>query len=179
MKKTYIILIVIQALFFACALTSCNPDDEMDQMIQQQDEEEEPEPVEVNPPCLPDTNSLTFSNFPVNFYSTTANVTPGALNWGNWGCFANSTDGDLNIEFGNEPVTGHYITQVETPSLAPNEVVLYGTFANHHWVATAGDTLFVTVENGNFNATFCEFDFNSPTTDLWPFITDGNLNDDY
>jgi len=113
------------------------------------------------PPCDPPNNTAYYEGFPdLSFYSVSG--MPGD----NYEITANSTNGDLTIEFADnsKPADGVYSICSDCPTgfLTQNEVCV-STVTSYYFVAESGD-VYITSSGGKITASFCDVSFASGST---------------
>lgn len=126
-------------------------------------------------PCSPLKNSIFF-NSQAETYSVIAGIY--YVSYGEYSLAGTGNNSDLRIEFSQAPVSGKYITKGATSFIESTGCVVNGVFGgmiSYHYVASAGDTVYV-IKNGEnkYSMTFCNLHFGSGSTS-YTFNSDGNL----
>ncbi len=135
-------------------------------------------PATVTPPCSPAQNYIRY-HLENHTYGFVYAGTSGLL-YGDYGLVASGSFSDLSIEFTQAPISGKYITHADLQMAGAKTCNVSGTFGgtfSYHYVATEGDTVYVT-KNGPdlYSITFCDLHFNGTNGDT--FDSDGNLTTD-
>lgn len=124
-------------------------------------------------PCSPTINSVNFNGQFQSFYYTGFGT--GAAVYGQYAIYGNSSYSDLSIEFSEIPVTGKYVCDGYSFSIASGHCMVRGVFGNYTYIGNPGDTVYVNkLPDGGYSASFCNLYFYSSQVGFG-FTSSGNL----
>lgn len=134
------------------------------------------DPAWILPPCTISPNTFYMESNPQTFNYVSIE-TGDLLFEGNFALKANGLEGDLNIYFSEEPITGKYVTASSVDEFPYTTCFVDGIFGgfsgSFYFSAAPGDTVYVeNLGNGNFKMSFCDLTFASTE---FTFTGKGNI----